>query len=275
MTPAAGEWATIELDTPFEYNGTDNLLVSIYDNTKASIGWYYTNSANTCARYAKQGAPIDDFRSISASTYGPESERPNIKLEIALEGTQVQWYECGDTPTLTATATPGYYFLNWTDENNTVVSTDAAYTLDPLSANRTLTANFIDYKRFTNDSGDGEWSTAENWKPVGAPDENENVAILANVIVPNGYVAKAKNISVSDGTITIADGGQLWHSNESVTMTVEKSITGYESGNSHTNIGYNLFSTPFENLPLSAYNGLVASCWSGSMRPATRRRWSS
>lgn len=54
--------------------------------------------------------------------------------------------------TVTATKNFGYKFVNWTDANNQVVSTDAAYTF-PISANTALKANFekintyaLDYK---------------------------------------------------------------------------------------------------------------------------------
>ena len=59
-------------------------------------------------------------------------------------------YNNGDTATLTATANPGYYFLNWT-ENDSVVSSDAEYSF-VVTESRDLVANF-----FTN-----HW-TAENY----------------------------------------------------------------------------------------------------------------
>ncbi len=49
-------------------------------------------------------------------------------------------YLDGEPVTLTATATAGYMFVNWT-ENGNVVSTDATYTFT-ANANRTLVANF-------------------------------------------------------------------------------------------------------------------------------------
>ena len=49
-------------------------------------------------------------------------------------------YTAGTSVTATATANAGYTFVNWTD-NGVIASTSAAYTF-PLSANRTLVANF-------------------------------------------------------------------------------------------------------------------------------------
>jgi uncharacterized protein YkwD len=49
-------------------------------------------------------------------------------------------YLNGTSRTITATANPGYRFLNWT-ENGVIVSTNASHTF-PLSANRSFVANF-------------------------------------------------------------------------------------------------------------------------------------
>ncbi|WP_299516329.1 ice-binding family protein [Mucilaginibacter sp.] len=50
-------------------------------------------------------------------------------------------YAAGTSVTVTASPNIGYTFVNWTD-NGTVASTSPAYTF-PLSANRTLVANFL------------------------------------------------------------------------------------------------------------------------------------
>ena len=50
-------------------------------------------------------------------------------------------YVIGANATATATAIPGYVFLNWTD-NNAVVSTDPSYTL-AMNVNHSLVANFV------------------------------------------------------------------------------------------------------------------------------------
>ncbi|MDD3715064.1 MAG: hypothetical protein PHU16_09465, partial [Atribacterota bacterium] len=51
-------------------------------------------------------------------------------------------YKKGDTVILTATPNEGYEFVNWTDSNENVVSTDNPYTFTMGVANVTLTANF-------------------------------------------------------------------------------------------------------------------------------------
>lgn len=73
----------------------------------------------------------------------------------------------------------------------------------------------------------GNWNVAANWNTGAVPAAGSDVVIAANVIVPDEYVADAGNVFVEKGnTLTIADGGQLKHSNE-VQGTIQKFITGY------------------------------------------------
>lgn len=76
-------WVTINLDTPFEYDGTGNLLIAInkgYVSYFSGDTWYYT-SASSMARYAQNDnnaySPTSSLPSATAS-----SNRPNIKILI-------------------------------------------------------------------------------------------------------------------------------------------------------------------------------------------------
>ena len=90
----------------------------------------------------------------------------------------------------------------------------------------------------------GEWGTAANWEPTGAPTINQSVTLYANVTIESGCVAEAKTITQGTHTITIEDGGQLKHDNSGVTATVKKHIIGYGAGNTNTKLGYYLISNP-------------------------------
>lgn len=71
------------------------------------------------------------------------------------------------------------------------------------------------------------WTGASNWSGNAVPPAGSNVYIEANVIIPSGYTANVGQIAIAAGnTITIADRGQLKASN-SVTATVNKSISGW------------------------------------------------
>lgn len=97
----------------------------------------------------------------------------------------------------------------------------------------------------------GNWNVAANWNTGAVPAAGSDVVIAANVIVPDEYVADAGNVFIEEGnTLTIADGGQLYHTNAGVMATVEKTITAYSTENGVNN-GWNLIGYPF------AENGAV------------------
>ncbi len=99
--------------------------------------------------------------------------------------------------------------------------------------------NVININKFT---ADGDWNVAANWSNNAVPAAGSNVVIAANVMVPSEYVADAGSVFIEEGnTLTIADGGQLKHSNE-VQGTIQKFITGY--GDVTNPGGYYLLGAP-------------------------------
>ena len=96
----------------------------------------------------------------------------------------------------------------------------------------------------------GEWGTATNWMPNGAPVITDEVILRANATIESGCVAQAKKITFQGSptpTLTINDGGQLQHNNTSTILaTVKKTISGYGAENYETNNGYVLFAPPFD-----------------------------
>jgi uncharacterized repeat protein (TIGR02543 family) len=81
---------------------------------------------------------VANFRAIPASQFAVVlSSNPAAGGSTIGAGS----FASGTSVTVTATANAGYTFVNWTD-NGVQVSTSPAYTF-PLSANRTLVANFL------------------------------------------------------------------------------------------------------------------------------------
>lgn len=86
-------------------------------------------------------------------------------------------YAAGDPVTVTATAVPGYRFLNWTD-NNAVVSTQSSYTFT-IDINHSLIANFV--------PDVAQWSVTTSAAPVAGGstsgdatlDEGSNATVTA------------------------------------------------------------------------------------------------
>lgn len=126
--------------------------------------------------------------------------------------------------------------------------------VDGETSNDTFTfTNFSDAYVFTTD---GNWDEAANWKGNTVPADGSDVAIVANAIIPSGYTVNADNVSIYYGSsLTIADGGQLYHNNDGVTATVQKDITHYtvlqNQGNTKTD-GWYLIGYSFAN------NGAIA-----------------
>lgn len=74
---------------------------------------------------------------------------------------------------------------------------------------------------------EGNWNEASNWQPNGVPTSYQSVHINADATIPSGYAAEIANVTIGTGSLTIADGGQLNHSNDDVLATVKKHINAY------------------------------------------------
>ena len=83
---------------------------------------------------------------------------------------------------------------------------------------------------------EGDWGTAANWEPAGAPTISQSVELRANVTITGE--AFANTISQGNYTINIEDGAKL-KSNSSVTATVKKTINPWTE-----NGGYYLIANP-------------------------------
>ena len=105
---------------------------------------------------------------------------------------------------------------------------------------------------------DGNWNVAINWSGNAVPADGSNVVIMANAIIPSGVTVNVDNIDLY-GTLTIADGGQLYHNNDGVTATIKKNITAYgtETG---VNNGWHLIGFSFaDNGTIDEMDNLTAN----------------
>ena len=107
--PNVNNWNTIELDVPFYYDNTKNLLIAV-DKDSSGIGgnynWICTNIDNM-ARYSIAGSYIDPLNLPGGTVL---SNRPNIQLTF-------ESADCAIPYGVTATLTPGdgtVATLNWT-----------------------------------------------------------------------------------------------------------------------------------------------------------------
>ena len=159
----SGTWTTLYFNTPFAYDGVNNLVVVVDDNTgsyESSMScrtytadgnqtlYIYSDGTNYSATSPSYSGTlmssknqlhfgICDQQTISGSYTVSTSVSPGSSAgSVTGAGT----YAACATVTLTATPTDCYRFVNWT-ENGTVVSTSPTYSFK-ASANRTLVANF-------------------------------------------------------------------------------------------------------------------------------------
>ena len=110
--------------------------------------------------------------------------------------------------------------------------------------------SFYNMNTFTKQTDDGYWSETDNWSKGILPEATESVVIDGAAIIPNDYVAQVDEIYLtSNGSLTLADGGQLKHNNEGVQAKVRKSITPYTvaqaNGDQKAN-GWNLIASPMQ-----------------------------
>ena len=78
-------WTNITIDTPFEYNGTDNLLIGMHEYTSGynTRYFYYTSASNTVVGFYHDGVNPDptDLSSYSGNK-AVSANRANIQIEI-------------------------------------------------------------------------------------------------------------------------------------------------------------------------------------------------
>ena len=97
----------------------------------------------------------------------------------------------------------------------------------------------------------GYWNDGDNWNIGEVPQEGSDVIIQADAVIPEGYTAYAWNVTLDGGSITVEDGGQLWHRTDNLVVTMKKNIVGYGNANNQNN--YYLLAFPFsEDLPVPA-----------------------
>ena len=135
------------------------------------------------------------------------------------------------------------------------IATFTAMTFGPGDVIRVNGATTNDTFTFSNHSiavftTAGNWNIVSNWSDNVVPIVGSNVVIAANATIPANYVAHVGEISINAGaTLTIADGGQLYHNNEGVTARVQKNIMPYtivQTNGEEKSNGWYLLASPMQ-----------------------------
>ena len=207
------------------------------------------------------GTNVEDFVLLNTWTPGEEWSQYMVDLSayagqgyIAIRNQGYDQYIVSiDDFVVEAPAQQNWTTLSTSENSITItglqMSTTYAYQIQSACNTEVWTA--MDF--FTTLGGnvfitDGNWGDNNDWSGGATPEEGSNVIIQANVTIPAGYTAIANQITIEEGgSITIADGGQLYHQTDDLEVTMEKTVEPYTDANSTNN--YKLLAFPFFDYP--------------------------
>lgn len=220
---------TIVLDTPFEWDGANSLVIEINysnNNTGTSGTTYNTAKYSTTSFVStifyrndtETAATIDGYTSTAGARSFSYSSRNDVTFEF--ENQKVTWLPAAGLYTDTALTIP----YNGMDNLATVYAAPGTATVyTAKSTNGTcektnVTTSIVRVKNQYVGAGT-DWNTASNWFPNVVPDANKCANIPAGKTVVIGSDALAK-------TVTIASTGKLTiNANKSLTVTDGINIT--------------------------------------------------
>ena len=218
-------WVDVDLSSLLSVDASQDLWVFMYDpearNYPATVGFY---SGNENATYFTDNTPtegVDNLNNlgyaflirtyVSDGTYTYNLYRNGSKIANEL-GTASYSDEGLDAGVYNYYVKTNYY-AGESPASNQVIQPVGTY----------------DGHYFVIE---GDWNNISNWLPAVLPTGTDDVYVAASVTIPDGCVAQAGSITMNnpEADFTIAEGGQLVSGN-AVNGTIQKSITGYGSGN--------------------------------------------
>ena len=246
FTLAANTWSFVNFTTPFEYDGTSNLVLVVDDNT----GSYTSSPHLACSVYNANGNQTIYIYS-DGTNYNPASPTTSQSSNYAtlsvknhilmgIEAANINYYDItvsanpteggtvegagnyaeNSTATLTARANDGYAFVNWT-KNGNEVSTDAEYSFT-VTEEAEYVANFVEVieQTITFIKGWNWWS----------PNEVISLADLEEALGTNGVKIQAQDGSLASyssngwsGSLTL-EVGKMYKIQTSAACTI--TVTG-------------------------------------------------
>ena len=155
VTFTSGQWTTVELDVPFAYDGTENLVIGVFDVSgvyPGSTNWTSTSQSGRCVYKFNDDNAYTSF--ASATSTG--SSYPNIQLsispiegdfcyapatitvgDISVDGATVSWTMNENNPDASVNLQYALASADWDDEEAvTTISglSGEEYTLTDLAA---------------------------------------------------------------------------------------------------------------------------------------------
>ena len=159
----------------------------------------------------------------------------------------LSWTENGEATAWVISGPRPINSINTTENPYTFTNLqpETTYTLSvaPVCADGSVMSASITFTTTNNFINDGDWTVGSNWYTGSVPVAGKPVIIQANATIPAGYTANVGEVTIDGGSITIADGGQLYHNTQDLEVTMKKNITAYSNINSQDN--YYLVAFPF------------------------------
>ena len=242
--PANSGWVTIILDQPFEYNGTDNLMVAWLDNTGESHAerhFVCSNSALGNSIIATRNMGAYDLTHVENISGNILQYRTNIRFGLensvvynldVVSNDEVMGkvsgsgrYEEGSVATISATAYPCFMFSQWSDgvtENPRRVEMTSDVSLMAIFEN--IGNDTLNYDNDIYNISLGYRQQNVEWGILLLPQHLESRPRLADVIffVDGEYSYGNYKLSVYQGTDTLPEEKILEDS-----ITVEQYTSGW------------------------------------------------
>ena len=172
LTFAVGEWTTITLDTPFAYDGSSNLIVSVADNSNA----WSPSPHMACLVFTATSQAIRAYRDASAydvAAPGATGTVLNVKNQIQLDITPSGVSICSKPSVavsnitesgavLTLSQGSGTYNVEYkkaTETEWTTVATNSTETTFTLTGLEALTAYDVLVQSVCDDDATSDWRT--------------------------------------------------------------------------------------------------------------------
>lgn len=285
-------WVTIDLDTPFEYNGNSNLLVAVYDNVNGCFTDNHRFLTTSCTGakclywYSNSYVPNLTSNTYSGSRYYP-AYRNNILIDILpptcpkpvnLQATLTETDATVATLSWTENGSANDWVLQYGSDKTFAEGTYSEMTSGFVVDCTTITANLTNltpeqrlYARVKANCGGGDeslWSKTIEFRPTTC----DIVQILGNYGSTDYMfpVAMSYNYSLSQQIYTaeeIGAEGMIYsisfrYNSSSYPFTMN-GIDVYMK-----NVTRNVFASQYDNEPLSSSNRV----WTGTLS-ATEAGW--
>lgn len=246
-------------------NGSINLAPLSLNSGRTAMN-DFTDPSSFLSNGAAGGLVISDVSSIDETisfTLGPSNQHFVIlsanpqNAGVVFDNTNSAPYSEGEEVTVSAQAISGYKFINWTNSNGVLVSTNANYSFYMPNENVSLVANFILLPKH---------QVTFNVSDInGSPIENASITIIKNlnnikierIIESNSSIIESFNQDIIDSPIAISSGTRKIF-NQNLSKTGQ--WIHWDNGFNHTSVGTNTeaqFDIASRWLPndLNEYNG--------------------